>query len=180
MSYPSKRSTPSLLRYVLVAAICGVLGVIAAPERRLSEEQLAGHEQARDLLDACETYRSAIYDYTRQHHVPPGLEPGRAGYRKNGAPSAECFRQQLTMWSNEWGNAAPPYVAGFDFGPYLAYGLPPNPMSGDASVRLLGDGEPFPPAADGASGWIYSPMTGEIRPNTPGTLPGSDVRFYDL
>lgn len=180
MSDPSKRASPSFLQYVLVAASCGALGLMAVPERRLSEEELAGREKALELVETCELYRSAIYDYTREHFVPPGFEPGRKGYRKHGAPSAECFRQQLTLWTTEWGNAAPPYVTGYDHGPYLAYGLPPNPISGDASVRVLDDGEGFPAAADGSSGWIYAPVTGEIRPNTPGTLPGTDLRYYDL
>lgn len=54
----------------------------------------------------------------------------------------------------------------FPLGPYLRYGIPPNPMTGVATVTAVGQ---FPPKAPtGNGGWIYHQETGRIAPDVEG------------
>ena len=55
--------------------------------------------------------------------------------------------------------------------PYLANGLPDNPMNGLATVKVVTDKDALVAAdIDGTTGWISSKVTGEIRANTTGYL----------
>lgn len=62
----------------------------------------------------------------------------------------------------------------------LELALPTNPVNGLSTLRVLLPGESLPPAADGRSGWILDPRTGELRANARGRLLADGPDLYDL
>ena len=52
--------------------------------------------------------------------------------------------------------------------------MPANPISGLRDVRVVGW---MPGAADGTSGWIWCPWTGDFRANSAGVGPSGTPDF---
>lgn len=56
----------------------------------------------------------------------------------------------------------------FPHGPYLATGIPQNPVSGLFSLKGIATLGPIVLAdLDETTGWVFNVLTGEIRVNTP-------------
>lgn len=55
-----------------------------------------------------------------------------------------------------------------------------NPLNGLSTVWVLAPDAVFPSTADGTSGWIYSPTTGEVRINAQGVDESDGEPWIDL
>lgn len=176
-----KRRTPTLTEYALVATVMGTLGVMAVPQGEQDAGVLQGSAVTRQVELGLQDFRDAIVDYRVDHGVFPGYTPGAPNLQLHGPISKYDLRAQLTAWTDVWGNSSYSWMPRYEYGPYLLYGMPENPRNGLASVRLIDDGEDFPADADGRTGWLYKPETGEVRLNALGEVPGAEgVRWFDL
>ncbi|MFN0241570.1 MAG: hypothetical protein ACKVWV_01645 [Planctomycetota bacterium] len=153
---------------IVVAALLLIVVAIPSVGQRSSTGPDSDLSRARAALNEL---RRAIGRYRYDHGVWPGASCGDV------EDAGACFARQLTHASNAAGAFAASSV-GADFGPYLHGYLPTNPLNGLSSVLLLPDAQDRPSPADGKSGWIYRPSTGELWINAPGEADG--VRFIDL
>jgi hypothetical protein len=149
-----------------------------APDPRLE----AAVARAQLLADRTAAFRAALEVYRFDHGRAAGYGPPEPGAPVR-PPSFVDLRNQMLQGSNARGATGPAGLGNqgrWPLGPYLPDGLPVNPLNGLATVRVLADGEPFPAEADGTTGWIYQPAQALLRANAVGTLPGADLRYYDL
>jgi len=140
------------LREVLLAgAGLALLAAAALPSLRTDSEAVALERLSASLGEL----RAAIDNYWLDHDGFPG-------------PQAEHVLAQLTGRSDASGRPAPD---GADsFGPYLPTAeLPVNPLNGRRDLKVL---DRLPREPDGSSGWLYSPLTGEVRANVGDTRRG--------
>jgi hypothetical protein len=83
----------------------------------------------------------------------------------------------MTLSSNEFGQTAPVGTPGFERGPYLMR-PPVNSLNDKDTVQVLSDAQNFPAEADDSHGWIYKPLTFEMRSDSTGTDKGGK-KYYD-
>jgi hypothetical protein len=148
-------------------------GAVAA--RSEGPQRLAAE---RELESALSMLRWAVAAYRRDHGRWPG-EPQAAPEPWVGRCSGEWSPSRLPYRS---GPVTPPNGAWIaeSIDAYLGPGLPRNAINGLADLDVVGPREPMPASADGGSGWIYDPVSGELRANTPGRMQHTGRRFYDL
>jgi general secretion pathway protein G len=144
----------TLVEILIVVIILGILAAIALPAFSNSTKE-AKENMLRENL---RVIRTQLGSYRAQHRdVSPGYPTGNPA----GAPSEALFIEQMSNSSNAYGDSA---AANRPYGPYLRE-MPKNPITGDNSIKILGDGEEFPAAADNSSGWIYRPYDNSWRAN---------------
>src|SRR5205823_8667708 len=120
--------------------------------------------QAREntLKDALRYLRDQTQVYKMQHRdIPPGYPGGNS----SASATEQDFIDQMTTFSSEFGVTSPTSSQVFHYGPYLSK-MPANPLTGFATLTIS-TSTPLPtPTID--SGWIYNPVTQEIRANCTG------------
>lgn len=158
----------------MLGSVATLLVVMAIP-KRVSPAKHAELEIASEVEAAAGMLREAVENYRRDHGRLPGYTPGSD--RPIGI--GMLFRQ-LTMATDARGAVAPEVNPDFPYGPYLPKALPINPINGLGSLRLLTPGEEMPDAANGSSGWLYDPETGEVRVNAAGELELLGTTFFEL
>jgi hypothetical protein len=182
------RATPSSELWVQIT-LCVVvtsllLAVIAAPKRNEVIEIKPSHQTAHDLLIALQKFRNSISDYRFDHGAWPGIRDAKsamsARITSSKCDGAQILEQQLVSCSDVTGETSPLPSADCPLGPYLEGRVPVNPVVGLSSVRVLEEGEEWPPVPDELTGWIYQPHSGEVRANCRGFVPVTALRFYDL
>ena len=105
------------------------------------------------------TVRSALTLYATEHK------------NKFPGPTADDFKNKLTMYTDIDGNTNAAKSTTFRFGPYLL-SIPPCPVGENAGKlsanKVLIDNVNSPPTPNpaGGEGWVYNPTTGELLPNT--------------
>jgi len=160
----------TLVEILIVVVLLGVLAAIVIPALA------GGASSARQTTLAMNLnlLRRFIPVYASQHlEVPPGYPNGDL----SAAPTEAAFVAQGTLSSNRDGQTAPRGTPGYPCGPYLS-NIPPNPFNKLATVQVLGNNDAFPAVADDSHGWVYKPITGEIRADSTGTDP-SGQSYYD-
>lgn len=157
-----------------------LLMVVAVPQARSAPEYAAMQRSARELREALGALREAISAYHFDHGAWPGRPPSREALPEGAARGYLGLEQQITLETDISGEPGWGADDLHPFGPYLECGLPANPINGLSTVRALDEDAAWPIAPDGTSGWIYRPSTGEIRANSPGLVPGTEVRYFDL
>jgi general secretion pathway protein G len=151
----------TLVEILIVVVLLGVLAAIVIP----SIGNGATSARETTLAMNLNLLRRFIPVYASQHlEVPPGYLNGD----QTGSPTEEVFVEQATLSSNTQGQTAARGTAGYEWGPYLS-DVPKNPFNKLDSIQMLGDAEDFPSVADDQYGWIFKPVTGEIRPGNSGT-----------
>lgn len=143
----------TLVEVMIVVAILGILAAIAIPQFR-SHSQEAKESAARDNL---RILRQQIEVYAARHG---GVAPGYPDDDTTLPPAFIVF--VIQMFKSER---------------YMS-DLPRNPFNNMKTIKLLGNAEEFPAEATGAFGWIYKPLTKQIRLDWPGT-DAKGIRYYD-
>jgi general secretion pathway protein G len=170
LAHPRTSRGFTLVELLIVVVILGILAAIAIPQFANSSRDA----QLTSLQTNLSVLRNAVEYYKFQHASRyPGYPAG------GGSPDPAAFVAQLTLASRPDGATAVVGTTGYDLGPYLKEALPVNPVNGLATVKVLDDATAFPTAADGATGWIFKPLTGKLRANSLGTAP-SGTAYFDF
>lgn len=183
-----RRSTTSPLpvwpAYFFVGVTMTALGAMAvprpAPPPAIERILPAVIEREQALVRALETWRAALQHYREHHAVFPGFEPGREGAILHGAIDEARIVPQLVLSTDAWGNTGAVGMSGFPNRPCFDAGVPANPINGLSTLRVLGPSDAFAATADGATGWVYKPSTGEIRLNAQGTVAVTGLPYWEL
>ena len=141
----------TLVEVLIVVAILGILAAIVMPEVQ-GYTQKAKENAAKDNL---RILREAIERYAAEHN---DVAPGYLGDDPSSTPSGLVTIMNLT---NEYINE-----------------IPENPLNGHNTLQVIVNSTDFPESANDASGWIYKPLTKEVKPNTSGT-DSEGVSYYD-
>ncbi len=153
MAHRAARSAFSLTELTIVVTIIGVLAAVAVP--RVSD--IAGIAARAALQADLRLLQDAIHRYWLEHGQLPG-------------PDAARFVQQLTQYSSADGQVSLDRDPQHPFGPYLV-AIPPCPVGENAGkptanqILISGTSVPIPSPAS-SDGWVYSPSSGRIRPNS--------------
>ena len=161
----------SLVELLIVVAILGILAAIVVPEFQTYTQQ-AKEAAAKDNL---RILRNAIELYATQHNgIPPGYPDGDT----DNDPHYLMFVQQLVHYTTVNGQVSFTKGANYRFGPYLS-APPTNPFNNSEVVWVLVPGfHELPSEATGEYGWIFDPITRNIRLDWPGT-DTNGVSYYD-
>jgi prepilin-type N-terminal cleavage/methylation domain-containing protein len=160
----------TLVEILIVVVLLGILAGVVLP--LIAGSAISARESA--LSHDLQMLRRYILMYKCQHlEVPPGYPNGD----RTQAPTEQAFIDQMTLSSNEFGVTAPVGTPGYERGPYLMK-PPVNSLNDKDTVQVLGDGEDFPAGADDSHGWIYRPLTFEMRSDSTGTDDGG-IQYYD-
>ncbi|MGN6371107.1 MAG: prepilin-type N-terminal cleavage/methylation domain-containing protein [Phycisphaerae bacterium] len=148
----------TLVEILIVVVIIGILAAIAVP--KLSNASQVARESS--LKEDLRFLRTQINVYRANHQeVFPGYPGGDTGQ----TPTQQAFNDQLTQYTNLFGNTSPTQTGPYTLGPYLPQ-VPANPVNSLTTIKMLGPTDAF--TADGATGWLYQPSTGLIKPNLVG------------
>lgn len=146
----------SLIEILIVVSVLGILTAIVFPHYQ-NQAQLAKESAAKENL---RILRSAIERYTFEHNdVPPGYA--------NGSPVPVAVPlNQLIYCSNLDGetNGKVP-TDEYIYGPYLSDSVI-NLFNNRTNWGMVTDSSITP---TGTNGWLYNPITREIRIDWPGT-----------
>ena len=131
----------SLIELTIVVMIIAIIAAIAA--RRLSRhsEQAATNAIAQDMS----TLQTAIETYRAEH---------------GGYPEADKVAEQLTKYTDVFGNVSATRTAPYTYGPYVR-NIPPlaaGPARGAHKIAAT---------AANDVGWVYNAATGTLTPNVP-------------
>ncbi len=147
----------TLVEILIVVVVLGILAAIAVPQFTNASHS-ANESSLKDDL----RYLRTVSVYQSQHHdVPPGFPQGNTA----GTPTSQSFSDQLTLFSDEYGNVSATSSSVYPLGPYLP-NIPKNPVNNLNTVEMIGPGPT--PTPDDSTGWLYQPSTGFLVPNLSG------------
>ena len=143
----------SLIELMIVVSILGIMAAIVVP---LFQDNIQKAKEAA-AKDSLRIFRTAIEAYAaRNNGVPPG-------YPNNDPTQSPSFGA---------------VVVGLVGPPQYVRRIPENPFNDDSVATIIANGDSFPAAADGSTGWIYQPATKNIRLNYPGT-DSEGVKYFE-
>lgn len=140
----------TLIEVLIVVTLVAVLAAVLIPQFSSSAQDAKESALKFDLS----SLRTQLDRYMLDHGgQPPAIIGG-------GLP-------QLTSATDANGNIGTS-GAGFPYGPYMANGFPPNPITGAATVSAMTS---YPPTAEtGAGGWQFNATTGQIAADSANYL----------
>lgn len=146
----------TLVEILIVVVILGILAAIVIPQF-----SNASHTARENMLkDDLRYLRMQITVFKAQHNdVAPGYPAGDA----LASPTESDFLNQMTLYTNTDAGTSGAASTTYKFGPYLSK-APANPLNGKATFIVVANGSAMP-GADGSTGWIYKPETGELTAN---------------
>jgi general secretion pathway protein G len=134
----------TLVEILIVVVILGILATIVIPQ--FSSATHVTRENT--LKDELRYLRVQIAVYKAQHE---DRYPGSNG----------SFLDQMTLYTDHFGNTNATYTSVFKYGPYLSR-MPSNPLNGLDTIELCDETTSPATLIDGSHGWVYKPSTGEI------------------
>jgi len=163
----------TLIELLIVVIILAIISAIAIPQ--FSAATSDAQQSAADANLAA--VRNAIELYRAQHagNAYPGVRTAMGGadctgevVMAGGANSQAALIEQLSYATNREGQACSIAGGEYRFGPYLRQGIPVNPFTDSAVVRITTTGAKLVATAGTAEqGWAYDTVTGEFILNQP-------------
>lgn len=170
MTPKSAKAGFSLGELLIVVVVFAILAAVAVPRFTSSAEEAKASAVQANLG----VLRSSLELYKLQHGAKyPGYPVD------GGTPTSEIFTSQMLKSSQDDHSTAAVGTPGYPFGPYVQEVLPNNAANSLNSVLIIDDVTAFPTAADNTTGWVYKPLTGQIRANSTGRTP-SGARWFEL
>jgi prepilin-type N-terminal cleavage/methylation domain-containing protein len=159
----------TLVELLIVAIILAILAAIIIPQ--FASTTVDAQESALRANSAA--MRSAINLYRQQHNgVNAGVNVGSGGpacggtIGVGGVGTLAALTEQLTRYSTMAGGTCSQADTGYIFGPYVVDDvLPSNPVTGDATITIVSDGDLDLAADTAGGGWMYDTATGKFFPN---------------
>ena len=168
-----KQSGFTLIEILIVVILLGILATIIIPKFT----DLSQDSKEAVLKTNLSNWRDAIALYYIQHDL---TYPGAVKTDGSGDPTADADearianREQLKKYTNKAGDVSKILDrANYPLGPYYPLGLPRNPLriGTGPGVKVVFLATPIDEAQiDDTTGFIYNPVTGEVRANTTGYL----------
>jgi general secretion pathway protein G len=160
----------TLVEILIVVVLLGILAAIVIPSVAHSTTMARETGLASDLS----LLRRFVLIYKSQHmEVSPGYPNGDTSAQ----PTADTVVAQATSSSKLTGETAARGTAGYPYGPYLSR-IPVNPLNNLDNIQIIPNGQALPAAADGSTGWVFKPETGEIRAGNTG-VNAAGTAYYD-
>lgn len=153
----------TLVEILVVVIILGILGMMVIPRFASASDSARANSLATTLRVA----RSQMQLF----RLELGVAPGYPGCDPDVAATADTLTDHMTLALNDAGETAAPGTAGYEHGPYMVQ-FSANPVSDMDTVKILGEGQPMPAAADGTTGWLYKPDAMLFKANCTGTDEG--------
>lgn len=161
----------TLVELLIVVIILALLAAIVVPQFASSTDDA----KLASLDTTLSNMRAAIDLYYQQHGEYPGeltavdvacTATDGTGTGGPGAPGAQAFLDQLSLYSDADGGTCSVKDANFKFGPYLKKSsLPPNPITGVSDLVVV-DGGDILMGGDAANlGWKYDILAGKFIAN---------------
>jgi len=160
----------TMVELIIVILILGILAAIAIPQFISATSDAKTATLQANLA----VVRNSINLYYHQHNatMPGAKKVDGLGLDTVVADNPVAFTTQLTIFTDDTGKTNTSLDrALYPYGPYLVNGIPTNVKNDLATVLVVTDADALT-AADitGATGWIYSKVTGEFRANSTGDL----------
>ncbi len=153
----------TLVELLIVVIILAILAGIVIPQFAASTDDANRAAYETNLANL----RAVVELYRQQHGEYPGANASGTvtcvnGTNQTGAAGTASLEQQLTLYTDQNGNAC----TGFDsttfrFGPYLRDGLPSNPLGTSGAVTVVSTGV-LGLTTSGTGGWRFDSVTGEL------------------
>ena len=161
----------TLVEILIVVVLLGVMAAIVIP----AVANCGKSSRETTLSASLKMLRTFVLVYTSHHlEVAPGYPDGN----RLAVPTEDAFIAQAMLASTSGGETAAIGTPGYDRGPYLSK-IPKNPFNNLDTVQVLANGAAFPAAGDDSHGWIYKPLTGEIRPGNSGSNDSGEL-YYEF
>ncbi len=157
----------TLVELIIVIIIIGILAALAIPQFITSTEDAKEAVVKSNLA----VMRNAINIYFHQHDsIYPGEIQQNDGttVAATDALRATAFTSQIQDYSDATGKTATTLDRTlYPFGPFMANGIPANPLNNLSTVLATAETSEATLRAkiDGTTGWIYSTKTGQFLSN---------------
>lgn len=170
MSISFKRAASAgftLIELLIVVIILAIISAIAIPQ--FSAATSDAQQSAADANLAA--VRNAIELYRAQHagNTYPGVKASDGGTActgnvigTGGAGTDQALMDQLKYPSNKDGQTCAVADANYRYGPYLRQGIPNNPFTEKASIRIEDSGAALVPATGSGKSWAYDLKSGQF------------------
>jgi len=132
----------TLVEILIVVVLLGILAAIVIPNLN----GLPRMARETNLKENLSKIRVHIQVYRNEH---------------GDFPTADKLGEQLTKCTNFAGDVADARSDDYHYGPYIEQ-MPPNPISGAATVRAASGPEESGPSGDADGGWWYNETTGQF------------------
>ena len=152
---PPRRQGFTLIEILIVVVILGILAAIVLPQ--FSNASQVSRENV--LKDELRYMRTQIGVYSAQHQdQPPGFQNGSLA-----GNVSSLFVQQMTKYTDIFGNLSSTSSSVYQFGPYLSQ-MPANPVTSVSTIEVMTGAGPMTP--DNSTAWLYNPTTMEFVVNS--------------
>jgi len=142
MTMRSPKPAFTLVEILIVVIILGILAGIVIPN--ITGVTVISREA--NLKENLSKIRAQIQVYRQQHTA---------------LPAAADFVDQMTRYTDPDGNVADTRDNDYRYGPYLEQ-MPPNPVTGDTTIRVAANAAQRHPPGDQDGGWWYNETTGDF------------------
>ena len=161
----------TLVELLIVVIILALLAAIVVPQFASSTDDA----KLASLDTTLSNMRAAIDLYYQQHGEFPGeltavdaacTATDGTGTGGAGAPGAQAFLDQLSLYTDADGGTCSVKDDNFKYGPYLKKNtLPPNPISGVATLEVVDDGDILMTGTAASGGWKFDILAGKFIAN---------------
>ena len=161
----------TLVELLIVVIILALLAAIVVPQFASSTDDA----KLASLDTTLANVRAAVDLYYQQHGEYPGeltavdvacTATDGTGTGGAGAQGAQAFLDQLSLYSDANGGTCSVKDANFQCGPYLKKNtLPPNPITGVATLEVVDDGDLAMVGTGADLGWKYDIVAGKFIAN---------------
>lgn len=158
----------TLVELIIVIIILGILAALAIPQFTDATSDAEDATLAANLA----VMRNAINLYYHQHasEYPGAKKVDGSGTDTVAGDNPAAFTTQMeTYTAKDAQTSAVLDRANFPFGPYMATGLPNNPINNLATVKVLDQTDAIVAGdIDDTTGWLFNKQNGEVRANAAG------------